>query len=326
MLNSMQERQIFVGLRVTAPARLHLGFLDLNGGLGRRYGSIGLAVDAPATELTVSRADAFEASGPESVRVLQVLRRCADTLGLGGSYRVEVARAIPPHAGLGSGTQLALAIGSALMAIEHHGASAQELGTLAGRGARSSIGMAAFEGGGFIIDGGRGAMDHPPPVLLRATFPEAWRALLVLDPEAQGAHGDREAKAFAALPPISEDQAARLCRLVLMRLLPGIKETDIDAFGSALTEIQEVVGGHFAAAQGGSVWTSPAVGRLVRRMAAAGAVGIGQTSWGPTGFAFVPSEAAAARLYDSLLGDATAGGLEMKIVRGRNCGARMEPV
>ncbi len=26
-----------------APARLHLGFLDLNGGLGRRFGSLGLA-------------------------------------------------------------------------------------------------------------------------------------------------------------------------------------------------------------------------------------------------------------------------------------------
>ena len=32
-------------VRVVAPARLHLGFLDLNGGLGRMFGSIGLAVD-----------------------------------------------------------------------------------------------------------------------------------------------------------------------------------------------------------------------------------------------------------------------------------------
>ncbi len=83
-----------------------------------------------------------------------------------------------------------------------------------------------------------------------------------------------------------------------MRLLPGIKETDIEAFGSALTEIQEIVGRHFASAQGGSPWTSPAVGRLVRRFAAAGAVGIGQTSWGPTGFAFTATETAAARLYE----------------------------
>jgi predicted sugar kinase len=55
-------------------------------------------------------------------------------------------------------------------------------------------------------------------------------------------------------------------------------------------------------------------------------VGIGQTSWGPTGFAFTDTEAAAARLYDSVVGDATAVGLELMIVRGRNAGARMEPV
>src|ERR1700680_1975654 len=41
---------------VTAAARLHLGFLDLNGGLGRRFGSIGLAIDAPRTRLTISSA------------------------------------------------------------------------------------------------------------------------------------------------------------------------------------------------------------------------------------------------------------------------------
>ena len=31
-------------VEVFAPARLHLGFLDLQGGLGRSYGSIGLAI------------------------------------------------------------------------------------------------------------------------------------------------------------------------------------------------------------------------------------------------------------------------------------------
>ncbi len=37
-------------VRVIAPARLHLGFLDLNGGLGRLFGSIGLAIDTPRTD------------------------------------------------------------------------------------------------------------------------------------------------------------------------------------------------------------------------------------------------------------------------------------
>lgn len=311
------------GCRVSAPARLHLGFLDLNGGLGRRYGSIGLALDAPSTDVSVTRADATSVVGPEKDRVAQVVERCRAALGLTGHYRVEVTRAIPAHAGLGSGTQLALAIGFALMRLEGLSLSPQQVGDLAGRGARSAIGMAAFEGGGFIVDGGRGALDQPPPVLIQSPFPEHWRVLLVLDQRAQGAHGDRETQAFAALPPFPEDLADRLCRLVLMQLVPGLKEADIAAFGAALTEIQRIVGGHFAAAQGGSPWTSPAVGELLKRAAELGATGIGQTSWGPTGFGFVPSTDVADRLYHSLVEDAKAMGLEIAVVRGRNAGATL---
>ena len=97
------------------------------------------------------------------------------------------------------------------------------------------------------------------------------------------------------------------------------------AFGSALTEIQQIVGAHFALAQGGSAWTSPAVGALAARMQELGATGIGQSSWGPTGFAFVDSQEAAERLYHSLVEDAKADGLEILIARGRNAGARILP-
>jgi beta-ribofuranosylaminobenzene 5'-phosphate synthase len=324
MLNSMQDKNSPVSLSVSAPARLHLGFLDLNGSLGRRYGSVGLAVDAPSTEITASLADDFEAVGPEQQRVLQLLKRCSEALGLTGRYRIEVNSAIPAHAGLGSGTQLALAIGTALMKLEGLTITPQQIGDLAGRGARSAIGIAAFEGGGFIVDGGRGKADHPPPVLVQIPFPADWRVILVFDRKAQGAHGDRETQAFAALPAFPDSKAQELCRLVLMQLLPGLKETDIAAFGAALTRVQEIVGGHFASAQGGSPWTSPTVGKLVQRLAEGGATGIGQTSWGPTGFAFVPSETAAASLYHSLVGEATAMGLEMTVARGRNTGALIE--
>ncbi len=109
----------------------------------------------------------------------------------------------------------------------------------------------AFESGGFIVDGGRGANERTPPILMRAEFPEAWRILLVIDANTAGVHGDAEAKAFAALPPLPAAAAAHVCRLVLMQLAPGMIEADIATFGAAVTEIQAIVGGHFAAAQGG---------------------------------------------------------------------------
>ena len=111
-----------------------------------------------------------------------------------------------------------------------------------------------------------------------------------------------------------------------MQLVPGLMEADIDAFGAALTEIQAIVGGHFAAAQGGSPWTSPAVGRIVEALARGGRDGIGQSSWGPTGFAFASSEEIAAAPLSFFVEAARAEGLEILIAAGRNRGASVERI
>jgi beta-ribofuranosylaminobenzene 5'-phosphate synthase len=312
-------------IKVSAPARLHLGFIDLNGSLGRKYGSIGLAVDQPATVLTIREATKFQAKGLEARRAEATLRRFSDLYAHGRPYAVDITEAIPAHAGLGSGTQLALAIGAAVLELSGTIVSTQSLGEVVERGARSAIGITAFDRGGFIVDGGRGVSSHAPPTVVRLDFPPEWRAILVLDPRDVGVHGDKESAAFTALPDFPEALSGHLCRLTLMRLLPGIVEKDIAAFGSALSEIQSIVGKHFSAAQGGESWSSPAVGRIVRRLGEAGATGLGQSSWGPTGFAFVESEAAAHRLYSSLVEEAKANALDLKIVQGRNTGAVIGP-
>ncbi len=41
---------------VKTPARLHLGMLDLNGELGRRFGSIGVAISRPNVVVEATRA------------------------------------------------------------------------------------------------------------------------------------------------------------------------------------------------------------------------------------------------------------------------------
>ncbi len=319
---SASDKTTTAGVTVTAPARLHLGFLDLNGAIGRRYGSIGLSVDRPATRLTVEPASTNMATGPDCGRALNLL----DSFTLGGTrrYAVAVSEAIPPHAGLGSGTQMALAIGAAIARLENRALSAAEIAIAGERGARSGIGLAAFTDGGFIIDGGRGQNDGPPPVTMRAAFPEDWRVLLIFDNTRAGVSGDAETTAFAGLPEFPNAMAAHICHLVLLKLAPGLIERDLAAFGAAISEIQQMVGWHFAGKQGGSPWTSPAVGRLAARMQEGGATGIGQSSWGPTGFAFVDNDEAAERLYHSLVGDAKRDGLDIAIAEGRNRGARLE--
>lgn len=320
----MRTRPAVKTIHVRAPGRLHLGFLDLDGSLGRRFGSLGMAIDDPATEVVVRRADALRASGSDHRRAAAAAIRVTDTFGLMPGHDIEVVKAIPAHAGLGSGTQLALAVGAALLALEGRRASASEIGDILDRGARSAIGMAAFDSGGFVVDGGRGRIDRPPPVIIRQDFPDEWRVLLVLERNGEGVHGDKESKAFANLAPFPQERAAHLCRLLLMRLAPSLAERDIQSFGAAVTEVQQIVGGHFAGAQGGRLWSSPGVEEIVAEMARAGAVGIGQSSWGPTGFAFVPSEAMARNFFERFIGAAKRKNLEILVARGRNVGAEIQ--
>src|ERR1700744_2160008 len=61
-------RAMIDSVTVRAPARLHLGFLDMNGELGRRFGSLGLAIDAYETRITMRRAVETRVSGPAAAR------------------------------------------------------------------------------------------------------------------------------------------------------------------------------------------------------------------------------------------------------------------
>ncbi|OQM75005.1 beta-ribofuranosylaminobenzene 5'-phosphate synthase family protein [Manganibacter manganicus] len=307
---------------IRVPARLHLGFLDLNGGLGRRFGSIGLPLSEPETVLNLSRAGQASADGPDSGRAARYLATLCRHLGIGGAHRLTIEQAIPPHAGLGSGTQIALAVSAALRSLHGLPLEPQADATLLDRGARSGIGIASFHAGGIIVDGGKLAADAPPPVLAQLPFPEAWRVILILDKARAGIHGTAEVEAFHDLPTFPAGMAADICRYVLMGALPAVVERDLARFGTAIAAIQHMVGTHFAPAQGG-VFTSRAVAATADRLAEAGAVGIGQSSWGPTGFAFAASQAAASAMVEAVRRDAPQG-IEMRIVSGRNHGAGID--
>jgi len=82
-----------------------------------------------------------------------------------------------------------------------------------------------------------------------------------------------------------EAETDRLCRLVLLGILPAVVEHDLPAFGQALSELQHRVGAWFAPAQGG-VFASPRVAEMVQWLRDQGLYGVGQSSWGPTVYAF----------------------------------------
>lgn len=328
-------------VRLHAPGRLHLGFLDPAGSLGRAFGSLGLVIEGFETVVELSAAPADGASAETPAARADIDRACAHLhemrrrTGRHEPLHLRLLRALPAHAGFGSGTQLALAVGRAFAAW--HGLDLDSV-TLAGwlhRGARSGIGIAGFDQGGLLVDGGPGLDGAPAPLLSRIALPEAWRIVVAQDQSQAGLFGPEEKQAIAGLAPLPRAKAADICHQVMMRVLPGASCDEFEAFAAGVTHIQDVLGEHFAPAQGGRAYTSAAVGQLVQWIGEASCswgrgaqaparhgAAIGQSSWGPTGFAILPSQAQAESLVQAARqAGLVAPGLAVSVVRGRNAGA-----
>lgn len=268
---------------VIAPARLHMGFIDLSGSLNRHFGSIGIALNEISTRLSVCHAGQRTITGSSTQRADKCLTMMCQALNVSDKLHINIESAIPEHVGLGSGTQMSLAIGAALNAFYGLGLTVRDIAAMMDRGLRSGIGIGVFEQGGLVVDGGRGEKTITPPVLVHFDIPGDWRFILVFDKRGQGLHGQQEIEAFKKLPPFPQQEAARLCYLLLMQGLPAVAENDLTRFGDMITQLQKSVGEHFAAAQGG-IFTSPEVAEAMQWLEQQGAAAIGQTSWGPTGF------------------------------------------
>jgi len=280
-------------VRVEAPARLHFGILDLRGNLGRWFGGIGAAIPTPSLVLEVTPQDGLTAEGPDAGRAQEFAGRYLAATGLRGGAHLKLTRAIPAHSGLGSGTQLALSVARALAELYGQPSDPQALAEAVGRGRRSAIGTWTFALGGFVLEGGRKkGSDGVAPLISRLPVPASWHCVVAIPESRPGLSGSAEAEAFRSLPPAPEREVERVAHLVLMQLLPALAEDDITAFGSALSEVQRITGGWFAPAQGGAFAAGP-TRALVERLTAFGAMGVGQSSWGPTVYGLVPHADAA---------------------------------
>ena len=144
----------------------------------------------------------------------------------------------------------------------------------------------------MIVDGGHASdtraggapSDSIPPLLAQLDFPREWSILLVV-PALAGLHGPDEIEAFRRLPPVPAAVCDRICRLVLLGLLPAVAGHDLARFGDALEELQGHVGRCFAPAQGG-VYARPELETIAQALKSEKLVGVGQSSWGPTLYGF----------------------------------------
>ncbi|WP_083756336.1 hypothetical protein [Hyperthermus butylicus] len=306
-------------VRISTGARIHLGFYGLCRSHGRILGGMGLAVDGVGYTVK-ARAGRDGVTGCQSHRVREILEKAVNDLNaLPGPVSVKVETCIPEHVGLGSTTQLTLAIYAAVGLLA--GKSIRESVEVAARGPYSGIGVGTFLYGGFIVDAGVRIGSRLARPVFRAEFPSEWRIVAVIpETEWRVAEGPKE-DAMVELPEGSKELCSRAMEALLRLIAPGIAEKDFDLFTNGVEMIQRLTGEYFSGVQGGLYCCSESeeAARLIHSL---GGRGVGQSSWGPLVYGFFPSEEKALKAYAGLV--ERYGEERVLLLRPRNRGAVVE--
>jgi beta-ribofuranosylaminobenzene 5'-phosphate synthase len=298
-------------IRVSTPSRLHFGLFALPASDGtvtawpdrdgqpllpaRAFGGVGLMIEQPGLTVTVAPASAWTSEGALADRALAYARTVDAALQLAHPLHITVTTAMREHVGLGTGTQLGLAVARAVTCAAGRGdLEPMALAQLVGRGERSALGIHGFAHGGFLVEGGKRQAGHIAPLVARAAFPDAWRILVVIPQDLRGDHGPRERAAFRDLGTTRRDLhgTEALCRLVLLGMLPAITELELNTFGEALYDFNRRVGEMFRPWQG-DLYAHPRIAAIIAALRSEGRVrGVGQSSWGPAVFAVIHADQA----------------------------------
>jgi beta-ribofuranosylaminobenzene 5'-phosphate synthase len=314
--------------RVSVGGRLHFGFQNLSLAKSRLYGGVGVAVDRPRLTLRGERAEGVTCDDDAARPYVE---RAVAHLDVPGAA-VSVERDLPRHVGLGSGTQLALASLVSVAGAYDRAVDPREHAPALDRAGRSGVGVAVFERGGFVVDGG-----HPtelfttappetgewtvPPVVARHDLPDDWRFVLAVPDAPAGESGEAEDESMRAVVERADPGiAGEIAGLVTQQLLPAAATGDRAAFGAAIARLGRLNGAWYADEQGG-VYRPPA-GALVESLSEDAAVaGAGQSSWGPTVYALTDADyedSVVERARDAL--DEAGCGGEVLVTAPRNEG------
>jgi beta-RFAP synthase len=268
---------------------LHFGLVDTVS----PFGGIGMMIGSPVTRVRIESTDdsSFIAEGFAKKRVTSVAERLRQRFEAHSlpSVRVTVIQRPPAHSGLGSGTQLDLSVAEGICRFLGIPADPLSIATeIASRGKRSAVGVHGYWLGGLIHEG---ADDSPRPLNVvkdHLEIPRAWRVAL-FSPAQPDRHraiaGDAEQHRFHNLDPATHDQRKQLINIIESTVLPAVRKEDLEAFGEAIFQYNHHSGKLFASAQGGP-YNGPLIQTAIDRLRDAGISGVGQSSWGPTIFAF----------------------------------------
>ena len=318
---------------VSAGGRLHVGFQNLALAHERLYGGIGIGLDEPRVRVRARRAETVVAPTGAPRRYAKL---AVTILGVPG-VELDVERSLPRHVGFGSGTQLALTIYAATALAYDREPAVREHAPALGRGGRSGVGVATFEGASFVVDAGHPSSafaDGPPvsgewtvsPVVTRLSLPEEWRFVIVVPDVDVGRNGAVEEASMRSVVERADPSVAdEIASIVTRRLLSGARTGDLERFGAAVERVDRLNGSWYTDVQD-DVYPQT-VSALIEELSDEPSIaGIAQSSWGPAVFGV--TDVRNVDDAESAASDAvSACGFEGTVYRSRavDGGARVEP-
>ncbi|MEA3282736.1 MAG: beta-ribofuranosylaminobenzene 5'-phosphate synthase family protein [Euryarchaeota archaeon] len=154
----------------------------------------------------------------------------------------------------------------------------------------------------------------PASILFQQPFPD-WEIVLAI-PDVVGAHDAREVDIFEEECPIPLSEVRELSHIILMGTLPGVVESDIEAFGDSINRIQGV---GFKRRE--IALQTPEIVQILELIRES-TYGAGMSSFGPVVYGITDSKRGAADAVHEVQEflDETLGGMCM-VVHARNAGA-----
>ena len=310
---------------VIAPAHLHTGNFDMTGDLGRLYGTVGFAVDR-LLEVEVTKAVDVKS---EDEAAYLFASRFVDAFDLAGA-EVKVKKTIPKFVGMGYHTTLALSIGSALAKLYGLKLTIEQIALTMQRGAITSLGVHAFNVGGFIVEGGFRVDQREkmiPPLIFHQAVPNNWLFVIAIAKEPQEKivkMRENEDHILRNLKLMPKETSDMLSRIVLVKIIPSIVENDLKSFGEGLTAFNSELGKFWNEYQCGRTYCHPVVEDAIKIMLKRSTCAC-QTSWGPTIYGIVDRQSQAELLTKELKDYLSKnGGGEVFYIKAANAGASIK--
>ncbi len=334
--------KIKIKVRITTPCRIHLSLIDENGYTGRVDGGIGLMLDKPNVMF-----EATNSAKEFKIEAHHYYRESIDVINEKASrifklfkinnknFHFKLKQYYPSHVGLGSKTQLSLAIATAIAKLKKLDVSHKTLTNIMGRGGTSGIGWRGFKTGGFIIDGGHdfgegqeketflpssaATSADPALTIFRYDIPENWRFVVAIPNVRKGAYGDEEVSIFQSYTPIPKNEVNEVSHQILMKIIPGILKNDLKCFGEGLKKVQSI-GFKRREIQ----LQDPVVKNLLSFMDDYGVKAHGMSSFGPSVVGITESESEAKDLIKAVKHQLEDVGGHFYLSKPNNIGATYE--